>query len=54
LQGDLYGAALAITIALLFGFVLLAGELDQPPETTGDEAPWSQPHAPQTPVSPLE
>lgn len=53
-QATLYGGVLVVIAALVIGFVLLAGELDQPPETTSDEAAWSQPDAPQTPVSPLE
>jgi hypothetical protein len=43
-----------ITIALVVGLILLAGELDQPPETSEDQAPWADPNAPQTPVSPLQ
>ncbi len=53
-QVTLYGAALAIMIALVVGFIVLAGELDQPPETSEDQAPWSRPDAPQTQVSPLQ
>ena len=53
-QIALYGTALAIIVALVVGFIILAGELDKPPKTTSDEAPWSNPDAPQTPVSPLE
>ena len=53
-QATLYGGVLAVVAALVIGFILLAGELDQPPETTSDEAPWSQTDAPQTPVSPLQ
>ena len=53
-QATLYGGALAIIVALVVGFIILAGELDKAPKTTADEAPWSKADAPQTPVSPLE
>lgn len=40
-QATLYGGALAITAALVIGFVLLAKELDKSPETYPDRAPWA-------------
>lgn len=53
-QATLYGGVLAIIAALIIGFVLLAGKLDQPPETSVDEAPWSSADAEQTPPAPLQ
>ncbi|MGI9019719.1 MAG: hypothetical protein ACR2G3_03275 [Solirubrobacterales bacterium] len=53
-QATLYGGALAIVAAIVIGFIVLAGELDKPPESNPDEAPWSNPDAPQTPPSPLQ
>jgi hypothetical protein len=40
-QATLYGGALAITAALLIGFILLAKQLDKSPETFPDKAPWA-------------
>jgi hypothetical protein len=40
-QAALYGGALAITAALVIGFILLAKELDKSPETFPDKAPWA-------------
>lgn len=40
-QATLYGGALAILAVLVIGFILLANELDQSPETFPDEAPWA-------------
>jgi hypothetical protein len=53
-QATLYGGALLITVILVFGFILLAGELDKAPENNPDEAPWSSPEAPQEPPAPLQ
>lgn len=53
-QATLYGGVLAVIAALVIGFIILAGELDKPPATTSDEAPWSRPDASQTPVSPIQ
>jgi hypothetical protein len=53
-QATLYGVALAIIAAVVFGFILLAGELDKAPETAVDEAPWSDSTAPQEPPAPLQ
>ena len=44
----------AVVAVLAVGFFLLAKELDQPPETQADEAPWAQPDAPQDPVPQLQ
>jgi hypothetical protein len=40
-QLTLYGIFIAVVIALAIGFKLLADELDQPPETNRDVAPWT-------------
>jgi hypothetical protein len=40
-QAALYGGALAIVAALVIGFILLAGKLDQPPDTVQAKAPWT-------------
>src|ERR671918_258717 len=40
-QATIYGIALAVVAALAIGFIVLANELDQPPETNSDEAPWT-------------
>jgi hypothetical protein len=53
-QAALYGIFIAVIAALAIGFIVLANELDQPPETYSDEAPWSQPDAPQRPPAPPE
>lgn len=53
-QATLYGITLVVIAALVFGFILLAGELDKAPDTVRDQAPWSEPDAPQTPPSPLQ
>jgi hypothetical protein len=53
-QAALYGIFVAVTAVLVIGFVLLAGKLDQAPESYEDLAPWSQPDAKQTKPEPLE
>jgi hypothetical protein len=53
-QATLYGTVLAVVAALVVGFILLAGELDQPPAEVEDRAPWAQPGAEQTDPSPLQ
>jgi hypothetical protein len=40
-QAALYGGALAITAALVIGFILLAKQLDKSPDEFPDEAPWA-------------
>lgn len=47
-QLALYGSFLAVVAAVVVGFIILANELDQPPETVEAEAPWAQPEAPQS------
>lgn len=49
-QATLYGAFVAIVIALAFGFKLLADELDQPPETNPAQAPWTGNDRPPRPL----
>jgi len=40
-QITIYALVVAVVIGLGFGFKLLADELDQPPKTVADEAPWA-------------
>jgi hypothetical protein len=40
-QATIYGVFIAVLAALAIGFIVLANELDQPPETNPDEAPWT-------------
>lgn len=44
----------AVVAVLAIGFFLLAKELDQPPDSNPDEAPWSVPDAPQNAVPKLQ
>jgi hypothetical protein len=53
-QATLYGGVLAVLAAIVIGFILLAGKLDQSPDEHEDLAPWASPDAPQTKVEPLE
>jgi hypothetical protein len=53
-QASVYGIFLAVTAALVIGFLLLAKELDKAPESYADDAPWSVQDAPQQPPSRLE
>ena len=39
-QASMYGIALAVIAAVVIGFILLAGKLDQPPDTIQAKAPW--------------
>ena len=48
-QATLYGIFIAVIVALGIGFKVLADKLDEPPKNNKDEAPWSQPGAPQIP-----
>jgi Rho termination factor, N-terminal domain len=51
-QATVYGLALAVIAAILIGGKIAIDELDQGPKVVEDEAPWSQPDAPQhTPAS---
>jgi hypothetical protein len=53
-QAALYGIFLAVTAALVIGFVLLAGKLDEAPDSYPDLAPWSDADSPQRVPEPLE
>ena len=53
-QATLYGIVLAVIAALVVGFIILAGQLDQPPDEFADRAPWAQPGADQSEPSPLQ
>jgi hypothetical protein len=53
-QAAMYGIFLAVTAVLVVGFILLAGKLDQAPDSYPDEAPWSQQSAPQREPAELE
>ena len=53
-QVAMYGIFLAVVAALSIGFIVLAGELDKPPENYKDEAPWSRADAPNTPPAPID
>jgi hypothetical protein len=53
-QATMYGIFLAVAAALVIGLIVLANELDQPPDRYTDQAPWSQPDAPQRPPEPLQ
>ena len=53
-QATLYGIFLAVAAALVIGFLVLANQLDQPPDSYPDEAPWSQADAPQRSPEPLQ
>lgn len=54
-QATLYGGVLAVIAAIVIGFILLAGKLDQSPDTAEDKAPWATvPDAPQNPPQPLQ
>lgn len=45
-QLTLYGIAVAVIAALAIGFILLAGKLDQAPDSYADEAPWTNSDTP--------
>ena len=53
-QATIYGLVVAVVIGLAFGFKLLADELDQPPKTVADEAPWAAEDAEQRAPDPLQ
>ena len=53
-QVTVYGLVVAVIIGAGFGFKLLADELDQPPKTVVDEAPWAEPGTPQRAPDPLQ
>ncbi len=49
-----FTAVLSVIAIIAIGFFLLAKELDQPPETNVDAAPWSAPDAQQRPPKQLQ
>jgi hypothetical protein len=49
-----YGIFLAVVAAIAVGFIVLAGELDQPPKAYKDEAPWSRADAPNIKPQPID
>jgi hypothetical protein len=49
-----FAAFFAIVAALAVGFYFLAKELDQPPESNPDAAPWAEPDAEQKPPRPIQ
>jgi hypothetical protein len=53
-QATVYGAALAVIVAILIGGKIAIDELDQGPEVNADEAPWAQPDAPQHTPAPID
>jgi hypothetical protein len=53
-QATMYGIFLAVVAAIAIGFVVLANELDKPPKSYPDKAPWAQADAPNTPPPPLD
>jgi hypothetical protein len=53
-QAAIYGAFVALVIALAFGAKILIDHADKPPAHNAAQAPWAQPGAPQTPPKPLE
>jgi len=42
-----FAIIIAAVVALAFGAKIAVDELDQPPKSNPDEAPWAQPDAPQ-------
>jgi hypothetical protein len=53
-QASLYGLFIAVTAAVVIGFVLLANQLDKPQETVEATAPWAQEDATQRQPKRLE
>lgn len=53
-QATVYGAFLAVVVALAIGGKLAADELDQGPEVDEDKAPWSQAEAEQRPPGDID
>jgi hypothetical protein len=53
-QATMYGIFLAVVAAIAIGFVLLANELDKPPKSYPDKAPWARADAPNIPPPPLD
>ena len=53
-QLTMYGIFIAVVAGIVVGFLVLANNLDQPPEKYADEAPWSQADAKQIPPAPID
>jgi hypothetical protein len=53
-QLTMYGIFLAVVAAIAVGFIVLAGELDQPPKSYPDKAPWARADAPQVQPQPID
>ena len=53
-QASMYGIFIAVVAGIVVGFLVLANNLDQPPEKYADEAPWSQADAKQIPPAPID
>jgi len=53
-QLTMYGIFIAVVAGIVVGFLILANNLDQPPEKYADEAPWSQADAKQIPPAPID
>jgi hypothetical protein len=49
-QATLYGLFIAVTAALVVGFVVLANELDKPPDVYEEAAPWTNSETPAAPI----
>ena len=53
-QAAMYGIFLAVVAAITIGFIVLAGELDKPPNEYKDEAPWARADAPNIKPQPID
>jgi hypothetical protein len=53
-QLTMYGIFLAVVAAITVGFIILAGELDKPPESYPDKAPWARADAPEVKPQPID
>ncbi len=53
-QAAIYGAFVALVVALAIGAKILIDHADKAPAHNAAEAPWAQPGAPQHPPKPLE
>jgi hypothetical protein len=53
-QLAMYGIFLVVVAAIVVGGLVLVNELDQPPKSYPDEAPWSQAEAPNSAPQPID
>jgi hypothetical protein len=53
-QLAMYGIFLAVVAAITVGFIVLAGELDAPPKSYPDKAPWARADAPDVKPEPID